>query len=192
MGRLGGVPGQIPAHPTVPQLPVSASPPLLPEIAAKSTPGPRVELLERGCRFRLAKIRTPAIEILAPIPPHPRQRHTPSALRPPTDLRLEPLAGFPAHRAPVRPAPREANPQERSPPWPVPRTLGARSPSASASGSRTGSHLPGRAYPPAHSAQGCASRLRRAQRGGCAGTPTREARREPNSAAVRRSPRAPC
>lgn len=116
MGRLGGVPGQIPAHPMVHQLAVSASPPLLPEIAAKSTPGPRVELLERGCRFRLANIRTPAIEILAHIPPHPRQRHTPSALRPPTDLRLEPLEGFPAHRAPVRPAPREAKPQERSPP----------------------------------------------------------------------------
>ncbi len=57
--RLVRVPGQVAAHPTVPEFPVSPSPPLLPKVAPKAASDPGIQLLEDGRGFRVAKVSVP-------------------------------------------------------------------------------------------------------------------------------------
>src|SRR5262245_62390165 len=104
MGGLGRVPRQVPADPASPQRLVPAPPPLLPQIAAKTSLNPQVPFLEDGTALRVPKVSLPPEEIPTQLLGNALYASAPST---PGDLShplLEPLDRFWADTPPKAPA----------------------------------------------------------------------------------------
>ena len=124
LGGFDRSPGQVPAHAAATPFPIAAPTPLLPPIAAQSTPDPGIQRLDARRRFCTPKGGVPPVEVTPQLTPDAYQRLSARAERPGAYLLLARLQGLLAHPAPVRPPPCERTTPKRPPPRPVPRTFG--------------------------------------------------------------------
>src|SRR5918999_3753943 len=122
VGGLCRVPRQVPTDPAFPQLLVPSLPPLLPQIAAKAPPNPRVPFLEDGTDLRIPKVSLPPQQIPAQLPSNALYLPAPGT---PCDLPHPLLEPFDRLRADAPKAPAGEAEAEKCPlPRPPYGTLG--------------------------------------------------------------------
>ena len=94
VGRFARMPGQRLADPALPQLPVPAPSPSLPNVAAAAAPHPGVPRLAQRLGFGYAKGRLPPLEGLSPLVHKTPQWHAACPARAVTDFLFERLQSF--------------------------------------------------------------------------------------------------